>query len=100
MPCTDGGPSPEQEREERAIPAWLCAIATVLEERHTLDDVLDSVDWKECGATRRQFERWWKRHKWEDAERRRQEAEDIKTERLRKQAIAKMTPAQRRAFNV
>lgn len=117
MPCTSG-PTMEQEiayeRERRLPPAMLCAILTVLEnvtvghlaidvddnERMAKSAVLDLVDWEEAGVSRREFHTWWREHKAKDEQRRAEEKAERERKRLKKSALAKLTPAEKKALRL
>ena len=92
MPCTcDPDPSREQFFE-----ACLCALARVLEE----DRIFGRVDWKEAGVSSRKFYEWWKAHQLRDLERREREANDREENKLRLQAIAKLSAEERKALRL
>lgn len=103
MPCSDGGPTPEQmrleERNRRYLPAALCAVLTVLE-ADGLEKALDKLDYVEGGFTREWLEQWWAEHKEEDRLRREREATAAQREALREAAIAKLTPEEREALKL
>jgi hypothetical protein len=100
MPCTDGGvPYGPTEAERYCEPA-LCAVLHVLESNEQLPEVLAAVDWREAGVAKRWVERWWARHKQEDARRREYEAEQKQARKLAARARAKLTPAERRALGL
>jgi hypothetical protein len=100
MPCSDGGPSPEQIRDQRSIPAMLCGLLTVLERSDNLDAVLDAMDWTEAGVSREWFDHWWPEHKREDAERRAWEAAERSRLAERRAALEKLSPAERAALGI
>lgn len=100
MPCSDGGPSNEQVRDQRNIPAMLCALATALEDSGLLDSVLETVDYNEGGITRQWFDYWWADHKVEDQRRRAQERERKEAIIRRAAALNKLTPEERAALGV
>lgn len=99
MPCTDGGVPPTPgELLEAKTPAMLCAVLRVLENKRRLNDVLGEADWKAAGVTRKETLIWWRNHKQRDRDRVARETEDQHRAALRKQALAKLTPAERRAL--
>ncbi len=100
MPCRDGGPSPEQVREERDIPKVLCALLTRLEASASLDRVLAECDWVEAGVEVEWVRAWWAKHKIEDALRRKYEAARREEQRVAAEARAKLTPEERRALGI
>lgn len=63
MPCFDGGPSCGESAPE--LSAILCGILYAIERDAitNLVSILDGVDWKEVGATRKWLENWWAEHK-------------------------------------
>lgn len=97
MACTDGGvpyPPTREELLDAKVPTpMLCAIMRVLSlpERKSL---LTAIDWEEAGITRAEFEEWWATHKRRDEELN----TAAKRKALREQALAKLTPAERRAL--
>jgi hypothetical protein len=99
MPCTDGGPSYEQQLDERRVPAALCAILSTLESEVYLSAFLDRIDWTEAGITREWLVGWWAKHKRADAMRRTRDEEHRQRVALQQQAIAKLTPEERRALS-
>lgn len=123
MPCTDGGPSPMEEAAERRavtaeqrafkmVEAMLCALMSMLEEqtfsrKETFSEALDRIDFKEAGVSRKEFELWWAKHKEADAKRLQREAGAAQRdaqkkldEQARKEALAKLTPRERRLLKV
>ena len=100
MPCSDGGPSAEQVREERGTPAVWCAVMRVLEAEGILGRVLDSCDWDEAGVTREEAVGWWAGHKRRDAERRAWEADARRKEELAAHARQKLSPEEREALGL
>lgn len=101
MPCNDRDYAAERREELQETAnanAALCAIASALEARSTLSDVLDIVDWKQAGVTRGAFENWWDDHKIRDAEMKRREATELRRAQLADRARAKLTPDELRAL--
>lgn len=98
MPCTvqeyGSGPS----REDLEIRASWCAILTVLENSGMLESVLTACDWKEAGVTKAEVLKWWAEHKEQDRKRRAWERADRKKREVKKQALAKLTPEERKAL--
>jgi hypothetical protein len=101
MPCMDGGPSREQEFEERAMPAVLCAVLTRIELEDDLPKFLAACDWTEAGVTVEWVRLWWESHKAHDARRRTRERDaasprgNRETVRrgTRRAGVAAMTPS-------
>lgn len=104
MPCRDAVVEDEirlrASEERRLLEASMCAILTVLERDHDLQEILKSVDWNEAGVPRYRLEKWWDEHKEEDRRRRKAEAEKRERERLREEALSKLTPAERSALGL
>lgn len=106
MPCTDGGPSIEQQREPGRVAACLCGILSSFEctgfgrNGLTVKGVLDAVDWKEVGVTRKWLEGWWEEHKREDRERKREEEAESRRLKLVEQALGKLSVKERRALGL
>ena len=103
MPCTDGGVPYPPTREEKLdakvpIPA-LCAFLRVLSPILYLQ-ALDLIDWTEAGIRREEFVEWWKMHQERDRLRQRQARSDKVQENIRKQALAKLSPAERDALGL
>jgi hypothetical protein len=102
MPCTDGGvpygPTREEVLDSKA-PAMLCGLIGALEKSDFLD-ALDRIDWKEAGVSRAEFNAWWKQHREQDEDRRVREAEKAIKEKAKKEALAKLTPEERKALGV
>ena len=107
MPCNDGGYDRDiitltQDSYDmyQNIAAMLCGIATVLEDDGDLSSVLDKVDWKESGGSKKKFKAWWASHKAADAERKAEE-ETIreKAERV-EEILAKLTPEERKLIGI
>ena len=98
MPCTNGWDTPETPKRNGLdidqFEASLCAVFTVLEamDDTALNQMLDKVDWKECGVPRKRVETWWKKHQAEDEKRRKREAAEKRKAELKKIAIGKLTP--------
>lgn len=99
MPCRDWVVEDEERHrasnEKRLLEASMCAILTVLERYHDLQEILKSVNWDEAGVPRYRLEKWWDEHKAEDRRRKKAEAEKRERERLREEALSKLTPAER-----
>lgn len=103
-PCHDGRSIPTESRaskQERArLEACLCALSTVLEERNTLNDVLDGVDWEECGVSMNWFISWWESHKARDLLRKERERAERERKQLAKKALEKLSPEERNALGL
>lgn len=69
MPCDCSGYPPSREEVlDHKMPAVLCAVIS----EYGMD-ILDSIDWKESGVKRKEFEEWWVLHQARDKERRARE---------------------------
>lgn len=102
MPCTDGGipyPPTREEKLNAMAPAMLCALVSTLD-KEALEGVLKKVNWAEAGITHAEFDEWWALHKRRDASRRAREKEYAERDKQRKDAIAKLTPAERRVLGI
>ena len=102
MPCSDGvGWNTRVEYVEDGVQTKrLCAIATVLQARGSLSIILDNVDWKEAGTSRRGFDEWWARHQREDADRRAREKKERDAKREKERVLATLTPEQKRVLGL
>ena len=102
----------EKYREQcMRVEAMLCAILSVHESLGTLGIHLIHVDWNEAGVTEAEFEAWWEDHKAKDQARkeaekrvaefhvREAEAREVR-ERIRTEALSKLTPEERQALGV
>lgn len=108
MPCTnEGWPPTEEEIQDAKVPAAvLCALMRKAEDPAgnltpfgvALANVLSDIDWAETGVDHPTFAAWWARHKMRDAQRRAKERQNRAEERLRQQALAKLTVEERRAL--
>lgn len=99
MPCMSEPDWEYQARlkQERAMfEALLCASFTLLEDQ----GLLDQLNWEEAGVTKKDALAWWTSHKKEDEARRKREARRKVKEEKRKQALAKLTPAERKILGV
>ncbi len=75
MPCTDGGPTAEEEASKYynnlvKVEAMLCAVLSRIEDRQILNEFLDTIDWREAGISKVELLAWWKNHKAQDKRRR------------------------------
>lgn len=95
MPCFDGRDSVRTEYQEMIHngknAARMCGILKVLETKGILTKVLDAVDWKDAGVTRKGFDKWWADHKKHDAFRKKEEeaARKRKAEEAKKYRLLK-----------
>jgi hypothetical protein len=87
-----------------AIEAMLCAFVTALSEKKSLHqtsvltEVLDVIDWKEAGVTRKEFNKWWDEHLRQDREKRLAARQARRQRRLRRAALNKLSAAEREAI--
>jgi len=112
MPCNDGGMFRSDEDRARGLittardfEAVLCGILSNIRDRANrredpIGNLFESVDWEEVGVTRKRVEKWWKDHQKEDEERRAREALEAARKRVRDEALAKLTPAERKALGL
>jgi hypothetical protein len=94
MPCRDGGPpgpSLEDQYKQRLDLATrlLCALCAKLDK---------------AGLTKRfltkELRSWWEQHQEQDRIRKEREEADAASGRTRQRAIAKLTPAERKALDI
>lgn len=86
MPCCDGGPSLSdwESQRERAddLARKLCRLCKTLEDKDLKDLICEHTD----------VHVWWIEHKQEDARRLVAEAEVARKAKIRRDALAKLTP--------
>lgn len=105
MPCRDEMVEDMWRREaaEKAamVEASLCAVITLLEKDPAgFALMLKQIDWKEAGVKKRQFLSWWEDHKEEDAKRRERMAAQLREIKIRKDALAKLTPEEKKILGI
>ena len=105
MPCRDEWAEEQDRRaafqELALVRASLCAVLTFIEGDDTaFAAMLKDIDWKEAGVSKREFLAWWEEHKIEDALRRKREAEEKREKEIRKTALAKLTPEEKKILGV
>ena len=94
MPCY-GGPVSDYEESVQYVAnlkknierleAALCGIMTID------PTIVDKVDWKEVGITKRQHMNWWKEHQEKDAKRKEKEEQArLEAERKREREIKEL----------
>jgi hypothetical protein len=88
MPCNCDGYPDEREELAQAATRAACDLATVLRSGGTLED---------CSSETRKF---IDRHDTIDRERLREEREKVFRDKLRKKALSKLTPEERRAIGI
>jgi hypothetical protein len=89
MPCRSEYMEDDSSKRINELESMLCAVLTAAEATTgMLDDLLEGVDWQEAGVTPETLRGWWDRHRAKDQE------------RLRREALAKLTPAEKRALNL
>lgn len=97
MPCYEpsGADYTRAEQQDRAnkLEAVLCGIFTVLDAKGLT--LLDSVNWKEVGVSRRWAERWWEKHLEQDRLRKERKTREIKEAAEADAALAKLTTRER-----
>lgn len=98
-----------QHRERKFVTAALCAVLTRLQEEvipspgsnlTKLDMVLNSIDYGEAGFTRKEIEAWWLHQRAEDHLRRERAMKERVDEDLRRGALAKLSPAERKLLRL
>ena len=103
MPCItweDAADRSHEDKVNKKTRAALCAVLTVLELKGSLDDALNSIDFKEAGVKRVWLEDWWEEHKKEDEIRRANEERSRITQEKVKSAISKLTPEERKLLGI
>lgn len=104
MPCRDWTVEDrysEISKELSKVSASLCAVLTVLEgDDAAFSAILKKIDWKEAGITKREFLMWWEDHKEQDKIRRARVAKELREIKIRKDALAKLTPEERKILGV
>lgn len=107
MPCRDWTVEDEwrmrDAKEMVMLRSSLCAVLTKMESnmpKKTFEQWMDAIDWKESGVTKDELMTWWEDHKEEDARRRAREAKEAAEKKIRKQALAKLTPEERKILGV
>lgn len=111
MPCL--GPTPAEWDAERRrngtlageneFEAVLCGILSTIRLRDGDDELgkwLDCVNWKEVGVPRKRVEKWWKEHQAADEERRATELREANKNKVKRDALAKLSPAERKALGL
>jgi len=93
MPCTDGGVPYETEETVSLPEAVLCGLLNVLLQFGTYSEYVSRINWKECGVSCLQFDKWWFEHQNSDRERK-------EKERLRSAALAKLTAKEKEALGL
>ena len=90
MPCSDGGPDPQQEKIDR-LTRMLCATS-----RKLRGDEMD----EDQKVALHEAQAWLIKHDKKDRERKAREAEAAMADEHRRSAWAKLTPAERRALRL
>ena len=105
MPCRDWdvphSGSTVVDKGAAVAKAGLCAVLTVLEsDDAAFADMLKKINWKEAGITKREMLLWWESHKEQDARRRERMAEQLREIKIRKDALAKLTPEEKKVLGI
>jgi hypothetical protein len=120
MPCRDFyDDHPEEYFKKFTAPAMkkqisfaesaLCQTLAALEIAHKAaaangmngkGDVYDRIDFEAAGITKTELVKWYKEHKALDAKHRKEAEAKRKQDNLRDTALAKLTPAERKALGV
>lgn len=101
MPCSDGGYydriyDEDRRRDLGEREAMLCAALTVLK----ANNLLNKINYKEAGVTKKALEEWWAGHQRQDAMRRAEERRRAEQKRTKEEALKKLTPAERKALGL
>jgi hypothetical protein len=98
VPCNSCGRPSGDDYEARKkierLEAMLCALIKVT----GLDTSLDKVDWAEAGVDAQDLRKWWTDHQEKDRQRRDRERHEADRERLRAEALAKLSPEEKVAL--
>jgi hypothetical protein len=95
MPCRDDfrdtkPPRPKKKPVQPTVAeAVLCGLLSNFASAGSIKTVLNSIDWNETGVTKAQALDWWTKHKAQDDQR-----------KLKQAALAKLTPAERKALGL
>jgi len=107
MPCRDWTVEDEWRmkgaKEMSMLRASLCAVLTKMETnmpKKTFGQWMDAIDWKEAGVTKRELMTWWEEHKAADSRRRVREAKEAAEKKIRDEALAKLTPEEKKILGV
>lgn len=85
----------------KELDAILCGVLDVDRAKLKPGVILwDLVDWEEVGLPRRVAERWHKKHREADEMRKRAEAQERERNRLRRDALRKLSLAERRVLGI
>lgn len=79
--------------ENKFLEAALCAVLTAITGpmQFQIRELIVKIDWDEAGITSAQLETWWTDHQKKDA---------IRLEQERNQALAKLTPAEKKLLGL
>lgn len=106
MPCTDGGPSrvynsyPSGLSLEE-IEAMLCAALRFIGNNHTyFMRPTELLDHQEAGVSPDNMNLWWDEHLEKDRKGRAAEAEARRINNLRRDALEKLSPEERKALGI
>jgi len=88
--------------ELEVVAPALCAVFRKLEAEHGLlmEGFLNQIDWRGAGVTKKEVLSWWNTHKEQDERRREREAQEAAAKKLKKAALAKLTPEERKLLGV
>lgn len=99
MPCNSGPYSDDDYTYRKRIEkleAMLCALCRVVD----IGDALKHIDWKQAGITEKEFRDWWQEHQRRDIARREGELARERQAKLKRDALAKLTPDEREALRI
>jgi hypothetical protein len=106
MPCRDyydDHPAPDLHGAELAVvgPA-LCAILRALakEKGLLMEGLLNQVDWRQAGVTKKEVLDWWKKHEEQDRIYQEEKARRAAEKKAKKAALEKLTPEERKLLGV
>lgn len=99
MPCTDGG-VPYDTAPRHNTEAMLCAIVRAAEKLHLTEDLISRADWGEAGVSAISFKGWLEEHRRADESRRQRELEEARRNALKRAALEKLSPEERRLLGL
>jgi hypothetical protein len=80
MPCISDYPDDEAERKLHMMETVMCGLLSSMNDREQ-DKLLDKIDWKEVGVSKKRFLNWWIDHRKRDEARRKREARQALAEK-------------------
>ena len=105
MPCRDyydDHPEAPYKEELSVVAPALCAVFRALakEKGLLMEGLLNQIDWKEAGVSKKQVLDWWKNHEEQDRLNLERKEREAAAKKLKKDALAKLTPEERKALGI